>query len=415
MGISKVSRKSSRIEKKLPLRKFELLEELGQGSTATVYKARQRASGEVVAVKLGAGLLTLDQAVLERFRREFTVIRHLRHPNLVAALEIGEENQIPYLVLEYVNGPSLEKRLQEEGPMPPADALAVILQVAEGLRFLHDNQVLHRDIKPGNIYLDADGQAKLGDFGLLKMLTADHSADPSLTKSHKAMGTLEYGAPEQFEDAKRTDVRCDIYALAGTLYTAMTGLFPFGVGSQMRMLRRKFQNQVFPLGYLLPRIPGELDEFLARALHAERQQRPATMAEFIATLTRVRAAVLALPAPRELPRPPFRTDAGSGKERRTAVRVTVTLPVAFVPFHEHQRGTWKATIADVSEGGLCLQTRTLSPINTLLEVTDPTTGVSRLAQVRWLQKTPEQEYLLGCSFIRPLEAGEVETFLPPKR
>src|SRR5579871_6018220 len=121
MRMSKLIRRSGRVRKGTPLRKFDLLEKLGQGSTATVYRARQRGTGEVVAVKVGAGLLTLDQAVLERFKREFTVIRHLRHPNLVGAFEFGEENDIPFLVLEYVNGPSLEKNLQEEGPLAPAD------------------------------------------------------------------------------------------------------------------------------------------------------------------------------------------------------------------------------------------------------------------------------------------------------
>ena len=410
MGTSQLARQKREAAMAQPLKNFELLEKIGQGSTATVYKARQRATGELVAVKLGGGLLAVDRAVLERFKREFTVIRHLRHPNLVGALEFGEENQVPYLVLEYVDGPSLEKRLRDDGPMPPADAVAVILQVADGLQVLHDNQILHRDIKPGNIYLSAQGQAKLGDFGLLKMVTSDCS----LTQTHKAMGTLEFGAPEQFEDAKRADGRCDIYALAGTLYTALTGLFPFGVGNQMRTLRRKLQNQVIPPSYLLRGIPSQLDDFMVRALHADRARRPATVAEFIATLTRIHAALPSQPASRALPVPALPTGAGSGKDRRAAVRVAVTLPVAFVPFHEHQRGTWKATVADISEGGLCLLTRTLTPVNTLLEVTVPTTGTSRLAQVRRVQETPEHEYILGCSFIQPLDAQEIEKFLPAR-
>src|SRR5262249_3676574 len=161
---------------------------------------------------------------------EFTAVRELRHPHLVETLDFGEAGGLPYLVMEFVAGPSLEKRLRE-GPLPLAEALAVFGQGAQGLQFLHQRQIGHRDIKPGNILLGEDGIVRLGDFGLLKNL----AGDAVLTQSGQAMGTMEYGAPEQFEDAKSADLRCDLYSVAAALYTALTGQFPFGMGGHLKI------------------------------------------------------------------------------------------------------------------------------------------------------------------------------------
>jgi serine/threonine protein kinase len=384
---------------------YELLEQIGCGGTATVYRARRRDNGQLVALKIGAQLLALAPASLQRFKREFTVMRDLRHPSLVRALEFGEMGQVPYLVLEFVTGLSLDKVLQQDGPLPLSRAVRVFLQIAEGLRFLHKSQVLHRDIKPGNIFLTARGNAKLGDFGLLKAL----NSESSITVARQGMGTFEYGAPEQFEDAKHADCRCDFYSLAATLYSALTGLFPFGVGSQMRIFQRKLLNQLVPLHYVLPKIPAELDDLVTRSMQAEREERPASLDEFVAVLRNIKPSRIASPAP-GAPKPGvarLATKIGAGKDRRGSARISVTLPVAYVPYHQHQRGTLKATVVDVSSGGLCLKTNAPLPVNTLLEVT-AAKGLSCLAQIRWVKTTPNQEYILGCSFTRLLNPRTIE-------
>jgi serine/threonine-protein kinase len=308
---------------------FEILEPLGRGGMAAVYKARDSETGQLVAIKIGHRFLALDPTNFERFKREFTAVRELRHPHLVETLDFGEAGGLPYLVMEFVAGQSLEKRLRQ-GPLPLSGALAVFGQVAEGLQFLHQRQIVHRDIKPGNILLGEDGVVKLGDFGLLKNLTGD----TILTQSGQAMGTMEYGAPEQFEDAKSADLRCDVYSLAAALYTALTGQFPFGMGGHMKILQRKFQSQFVPLRQLLPDVPRTLDEMVSRCLRPQRDDRPGAIAEFAAAL---RDAGAALEAPAESSASAgvetTAEDSADCADRRATVRVASTITAAFVPFH----------------------------------------------------------------------------------
>jgi serine/threonine protein kinase len=388
---------------------FELLKKVGRGVTATVYKARQKSTGRIVALKMGARLLSLKESNFARFKREFTIIRDLRHPNLVEALEFGEENRVPYLVLEFVEGQTLEQRLRDKGPMPLAEAIGVVLQVAEGLSILHQNQLLHRDIKPGNVLLTEQGQAKLGDFGLLKTLMTESG----ITGHRQALGTLEFGAPEQFEDAKNTDVRCDIYSLAATLYAVITGFFPFGSGSLRRMLQRKLKNQFVPLRTNLAWLPTELDDLVTQSLNANRTRRLATIEEFVACLTKIvnspdfNAATLTLPsAPTNL------GSLTSGKERRAAARVSVALSATYVPFHQPKRSSFRATILDVSSGGLCLQTNTSIPLNSLVEVIVAEYGASYIALVRWVKTVAENDFIVGCSFACTPRPQEINAITP---
>jgi serine/threonine protein kinase len=380
---------------------FDLLERVGRGATATVYKAQRRSDGQIVALKLGARMLASDEANFARFKREFTKIRHMRHPHLVEALNFGEEKHVPYIVMEYIEGQNLEQRLQEQGPMPLPEAVAIIMQVAEGLRFMHLKHMLHRDVKPGNILLKDQNFAKLGDFGILKSL----APDSCMTRQGQAMGTIEFGSPEQFEDAKRADFRCDIYSLAATLYAMLTGYFPFGKGGVRRVLQRKKRNLFVPLRLVLPGLPTELCTLIARSIDADRNQRPAHMDEFITALKKIMATQPASEAPNE-------GDSGGGAERRTAARVSVSLPAEFVPFHSHKRMSLRATIVDVSAGGLCLKTNTAIPLKSIVEVTSPQTGATYIAQVRWIKKQAEQDLLVGCSFACAPNPEEMAAITP---
>ncbi|MBI1831660.1 MAG: serine/threonine protein kinase, partial [Planctomycetes bacterium] len=185
---------------------FDLLAKVGRGAHSTVYKARHKPTGKLAAVKVLSQLVGLEPGAVERFKREFTIIRKLQHRHLVRSIAMGEDQGLCYLVLEYVPGQNLEQRVKQHGPLAIEDAAAVFVQIADGLRYLHSNQILHRDLKPSNIFLTNENIAKLGDFGLLKQLMDENP----ITQTHQALGTIEYGAPEQFEDAKRVDRRCDI-------------------------------------------------------------------------------------------------------------------------------------------------------------------------------------------------------------
>jgi serine/threonine protein kinase len=384
---------------------YEVLEVVGRGATATVYEARHRKTGEIVALKVGLGFMGLEPGALERFHREFTAIRDLNHPGLVRALGFAEENEVPYVVMEFVAGKNLEETLRLHGPMTPADTLRLFLQVAEGLRYLHANHILHRDIKPSNIFLNADQQAKLGDFGLLKILTDE----AGLTRSRQGLGTADYGAPEQFEDAKHVDCRCDLYSLAATLYFALTGKFAFGNGGHLQIMHRKLLNQFVPLRLVLPSLDPALDELVNRCLHPDPKQRPGACDEFIDVLRNCKANFAATHHDIAISTAKPRT----GKERRATVRFAVDLTATFVPFHQNMRGRWQATVLDVSATGVRLQTNRPIAINSVLHVAFDKHTAPELVLVRWVEAGEGSTHFIGCSFVRPLQPHEIEAICGP--
>jgi serine/threonine protein kinase len=381
---------------------YEKVKTIGRGATATVYKARHTQTGEIVAVKVGPSFLGLEPGALERFQLEFTAIRELRHPNVVAAHAIHEENGAPYIVMDYVPGQTLEQRVKSDGPIPVDTAIPLFLQVTEAVRYLHGCYLLHRDIKPSNIFLNED-IVKLGDFGLLKDLTSPHQ----LTLSRRGMGTMEYGAPEQFEDARHVDCRCDLYSLATTFYTAVTGKFPFGNGGQFQIMQRKMLKQYVPLGLLLPSLDPAIDRLIDRCLAPKPAERPDSCEEFL--------AVLRDSSPRPVADPDeemFKSDGPAstkdGAERRASVRFAVDLTATFVPFHQNMRGRWQATITDVSATGVRLLTSRPIAVNSVLQITLGDGTATELAMVRWVKAGEGDTLILGCAFVRPVAPHQLE-------
>jgi serine/threonine protein kinase len=381
---------------------FEVLAEIGRGGCATVYKARHKPTGSNAAIKVPPSFLELEPDSLERFKREFTAIRQLKHPNIVRSLAMGLHDDMPYLVLEFVPGKNLEERIKLTGAVSCASAAAIFLQVAEGLRYLHANHILHRDIKPSNIFVANDKSAKLGDFGLLKKLTESHQ----LTRSRQGMGTMEYGAPEQFEDAKRVDHRCDLYSLAATLYTALTGKFPFGKGSHLQVMQRKFLNQFVPLRLLLPAIDPAIDELVCRSLDPDPAKRPRDCDELIGILRAWRTDLQPAATEKE---EVFRIR--PGKERRVTLRFAVDLTATFVPFHQNMRGRWEATVLDLSAAGIRLRTLRAVAANSVLQINLGRT--SHLALVHWVEPEKDQAQIAGCSFVHPLPSQELNALCHP--
>jgi serine/threonine-protein kinase len=372
---------------------------------ARVFKARHQQTGEIVALKVATEIALLDQTLRKRFHREFAVARALCHPHLVRALDCGEVDDALYQALEFIEGQNLGQRIRDKG-LAVDEAVAVFTQVAGALQYVHEQGVLHRDIKPSNIMLHESGLAKLADFGLLKNLASQSSV---LTRSNQSMGTIAYGAPEQFEDAKRADARCDLYSLAATFYTAVAGQFPFGSGGNIKILRRKLQNQFVPLRQMAPAIVAPLDQLITRCLHPSPQCRPQSCAEFIAALDEQRArgaTAISTPAARG----PGVTAAD--KNRRQAFRSPVQLAATCEPMFAQGRKFWTAAITNLSKTGLCLHTASTFDVNTVLQVNLQVPGAaeaaSKLVRVRWVKPSVKEQCAVGCEFVRPLPSAEFD-------
>ena len=215
---------------------------------ATVYRGRRRETGQIVAIKVMEPTFASNAVLVKRFEQEYAAAPRLRHPNIVQVWDCGQDDGRPYLVMEFIDGENPGPRIKRQGPPPEAEAVRIILQVADGLHAAHRLQMVHRDVKTENILLSKDGQAKLSDLGLIKCL---ENGEP-LTKTRTCLGTIAFVAPEQFEDAKRADQRADIYGLGATLYHAVTGVLPFEGKRNLQILRKKIQNDFAPPRRLVP-------------------------------------------------------------------------------------------------------------------------------------------------------------------
>ncbi len=260
---------------------YDLLAKIAEGGMGTVYKGRNQVTGELVAIKVVPPHLLSNQVFLKRFEQEYTAARSLNHANVVKALDFGKQGSSPYLVMEYVEGESLGQRLDRVHHLSERDAIAIISQVAQGLHKAHKAGLVHRDVKPDNILITADGIAKLTDLGLVKEL----ETDLNLTRTGRGLGTPHYMAPEQFRNAKKADVRCDIYSLAATMYHMVTGELPFKSMSPLDAWMKKIHNELSPPREILPSVSERVDWAIRRSMSADPAQRAASCREFIEDLT----------------------------------------------------------------------------------------------------------------------------------
>ena len=260
---------------------FDIVSKIADGGMGTVYKAKNRSTGQIVAVKVIAPTTAKNPILLKRFQQEFEAAKLLDHPNVVRALEYYGGGPNPFLVMEFVDGESLGQRMERAGAVPEAEAVKIITQVCEGLQRAHKQGLVHRDVKPDNILVTKDGLAKLTDMGLVK----DVEGDLNLTKTGRGLGTPHFMAPEQFRNAKTVDVRGDIYALGATLYAIVTGTVPFGNASPLDCWMKKIRNEFPPPKELNPAVSDRIDWAIRRAMSAEPDRRPASCREFLEDLT----------------------------------------------------------------------------------------------------------------------------------
>jgi response regulator RpfG family c-di-GMP phosphodiesterase/serine/threonine protein kinase len=251
----------------LLLGSYRILERLGAGGMAVVFKAEHMDLRHHVAVKVLPPTTKEDSALESRFFAEMRIVARLRHPNIVAATDAGRtvsddgNTILRYLVMEYVPGEDLEEVVRKHGPMSPGRACAIAYQMASALGETHKYGLVHRDIKPSNIMLTGEDQAKLLDFGLTRHF------GHRMTVPGTILGTIDYMAPEQARDASTVDIRADIFGLGGTLYWCLTGKLPFPFdGNPVEALTRRLGSVPPSLRAACPDLSAELDAVVGRMM-----------------------------------------------------------------------------------------------------------------------------------------------------
>lgn len=250
---------------------------IGQGGMGAVFKARQMNLDRDVALKVLARHLLDDEKFVHRFKREAKVMARLDHQNIIRCYDVGEELGLHYLTMEFVDGCSLQHLLEKHRRFSVGDALFVTLRVAEALRYAHELNLVHRDVKPDNVMVTKKGAVKLADLGLAKPV----DDDLSMTASGTGAGTPSFMAPEQMRSAKEVDGRADIYALGAMLYLMLTGQNPFAADTLVKLLEAKEKGKPKSARKLNPQVPGKLDLMIEKMLAKSLTVRYQTCAEVI--------------------------------------------------------------------------------------------------------------------------------------
>lgn len=259
--------------------RFQVERLLGEGGIAQVYAVRHRQLGTLHALKL----LTIQRRGLAaRLLQEGRIQAQLRHPHVVAVTDVVEHEGQIGLIMEYIQGFSLDACLKEGGAMPTDDALALFRQIIEGVGAAHDAGVLHRDLKPGNILLTTEGDsvvAKVADFGIAKIATEGMESD-GMTLGGTAMGTPGYMAPEQITDSANVDARADVFALGTILYEMLSGTRAFGRGDMLGILNRTSEGTYTPLVAMVPGLPLHISRAVDTALALKPAERFSSCRQF---------------------------------------------------------------------------------------------------------------------------------------
>ena len=252
----------------------EIVQEIGQGGMGVVYKARQISLDREVAIKVLAHHLAVDQNFVRRFQHEARAVAKVNHPNILTVFDVGEENGIYYMVMEFINGRSMSEILTDKELLPPKEASDVVRQAALGLERAQSAGIIHRDIKPDNIMFTEQHIVKVSDFGLAK------EVENSMTMTDAVMGTPAYMSPEQC-DGKKLAGRTDIYSLGGTFYRMVTGRLPFEAETAMSMMYRHKHEPLVPPHEIVPAIPVSVSRVVVKMMAKQREERYQTMGEVI--------------------------------------------------------------------------------------------------------------------------------------
>lgn len=288
--------------KRFTIGKYRVLERLGSGGMGQVFLCEHKLMRRRVAVKVLPTAKADDPSSLERFYREARAVAALDHPNIVRAYDIDQDDNLHFLVMEYVDGASLQDIVKKFGPMDPLRACHYIYQAAHGLQHAYDQaRLVHRDIKPGNILVDRTGVVKILDMGLARFF---HDEEDLLTKKYdeSVLGTADYLAPEQAIDSHGVDIRADIYSLGATFYFMLTGQPPFTEGTVAQKLIWHQTKDPKSLVQIRPDVPREIVGIVSKMMLKDMNQRPQLPNDVAAMLAPLVAKPIPAPPDAEMPR-----------------------------------------------------------------------------------------------------------------
>jgi serine/threonine protein kinase len=258
---------------------YQIVEQIGQGGMATVFKAYQPSMDRYVAIKILPSHFTEDESFVGRFTQEARTLARLEHPHILPVHDYGEQEGITYLVMRYVQAGTLKDLIAREGPMALEEAARILGQVGRALDYAHSQGVVHRDIKPSNVLVDQRGDTFLTDFGIAKLV----AETAQFTASGAIIGTPAYMSPEQGM-GKPADSRCDIYSLGVVLYELVTGRVPFEAETPLAVLL-KHVNDPLPLPrQIKPDLPAAVERVILKAMAKAPEDRFQSAQEMIDAL-----------------------------------------------------------------------------------------------------------------------------------
>ena len=288
--------------------RYELEELVGTGGMSSVYRAHDRLLDRKVALKVLHEQYTDDEEYVERFRREARAVAALSHPNIVTVIDRGEHGGRQFIVFEYVAGENLKQLINRRGPAPVTTALELGIQMARALSFAHQQGLVHRDVKPQNVLLNGEGEAKVTDFGIARSLDVQHG----MTQTGTVLGTSDYIAPEQAQ-GQRVDEQTDVYSLGVVLYELLTNEVPFPGENFVAVAMRHINEEPPSIRDKRPDVSPRLEAAIHRAMAKDAADRFPTMIAFCheldACLAEAHGTQVA-PAVR-----PKRSRAGGGRRR----------------------------------------------------------------------------------------------------
>ncbi|MHB8945280.1 MAG: Stk1 family PASTA domain-containing Ser/Thr kinase [Bacillota bacterium] len=261
-------------------RRYEIIERIGGGGMAIVYKARDGLLNRRVAVKVLRAQFADDEDFVRRFRHEAQAAASLSHPNIVSVYDVGEEDGIYFIIMEHVDGQTLKARITEAAPLSGQEVVSIALQIGQALSHAHQNKIVHRDIKPHNIMIGKDGRVKVADFGIARAASTS-----TLTTTGSIVGSVHYFSPEQARGGL-IDEKSDIYSLGVVLYEMLTAKVPFEGESPISVALKHVQEQVVPPKEINPKAPEGLSRVVMKALRKTQSERYQTVGEFLAELQR---------------------------------------------------------------------------------------------------------------------------------